>query len=329
MGQVRIEWPTAILIAAVYAAWGAALWWLPTAIAWPVLVLALVLHASLTHEVIHGHPTGIAWFDAALVWPALTLVVPWRRFRDTHLAHHFDARLTDPYDDPESNYLDPATWARLPRAARAALRANNTLAGRIVLGPLIGQAWFMAAEWRAARAGDRTVTRAWAVHLPAALVAAGLVALSPTGWVAYLTALWAALGILRIRTFLEHRAHAVSRARTVVIEDRGLLAFLFLNNNLHAVHHMMPDAPWYRLPALYARNRKRVLAMNEGYVFPSYAAVARAHLWRAKDPVAHPLMPAHRPVGSRRAGPIPAPQPASHAIASSASTGTPSVGATA
>ncbi len=35
-----------------------------------------------------------------------------------HMAHHRDAILTDPYDDPESNYLDPAVWARLPRPLR-------------------------------------------------------------------------------------------------------------------------------------------------------------------------------------------------------------------
>jgi hypothetical protein len=33
------------------------------------------------------------------------------------------------------------------------LNANNTLAGRMILGPLIGQVSFMAADWRAIRAG--------------------------------------------------------------------------------------------------------------------------------------------------------------------------------
>ena len=53
--------------------------------------------------------------------------------------------------------------------------------------------------------------------------------------------------------------------RTARIEDRGPLAFLFLNNNLHAVHHMHPTAQWYRLPALYRADRARYLACNEGY----------------------------------------------------------------
>ena len=44
--------------------------------------------------------------NAALVFPALSFTIPYMRFRDTHLAHHVDSRLTDPYDDPESCYLD-------------------------------------------------------------------------------------------------------------------------------------------------------------------------------------------------------------------------------
>lgn len=108
---------------------------------------------------------------------------------------------------------------------------------------------------------------------------------------AYLLAAWLGHGLLKIRTYLEHRAHDQARARTVIIEDRGPLALLFLNNNLHVVHHMHPSVPWYRLPALYARNRAHYLRRNEGYRFASYAEVFRAYLLRRKEPVAHPIWP--------------------------------------
>jgi fatty acid desaturase len=72
-------------------------------------------------------------------------------------------------------------------------------------------------------------------------------------------AAWVGHGLLRIRTFLEHRAHEAARARTVIIEDRGPLSVLFLNNNFHAVHHMHPAVPWYRLPAVYRANRAHYL----------------------------------------------------------------------
>jgi fatty acid desaturase len=76
-----------------------------------------------------------------------------------------------------------------------------------------------------------------------------------------------------------------------VIEDRGPLALLFLNNNLHAVHHMHPQVAWYRLPAVYSANRDHYLRRNDGYIYRNYAQIFRAYLFRAKDPVPHPLMP--------------------------------------
>ena len=106
---------------------------------------------------------------------------------------------------------------------------------------------------------------------------------------AYLVGCWGALAILRVRTFLEHQAHERAPARSVIIEDRGPLALLFLNNNLHAVHHAHPQLPWYRLPAEYARRREEFLRRNGGYRYRSYVEVFRRHLLRRKDPVAHPI----------------------------------------
>jgi fatty acid desaturase len=97
------------------------------------------------------------------------------------------------------------------------------------------------------------------------------------------------LSILKIRTFLEHQAHERARGRTVIIEDRGILAFLFLNNNLHVVHHMHPRMPWYRLPGLYQENRARYLGRNGGYRYGSYGEIFRRYFLKAKDPVPHPL----------------------------------------
>lgn len=291
----RVEWPTLAVAVATYALWAlattwAAALWLPLGVA--LLALAVAQHSSLQHEVLHGHPFASPTANEALVFPALGLFIPYRRFRDTHLAHHHDATLTDPYDDPESNYLDPAVWRRLSWPVRALLRANNTLAGRMALGPAISQVAFMRADWRAGRAGDRAVRGAWALHL-AGLVPVGLwlwlVAAMPV-W-AYLAGAYLGLSILKIRTFLEHQAHERASGRTAVIEDRGPLALIFLNNNLHVVHHMHPKVPWYRLPALYARHREHYLRRNGGYLYRSYAEVFRRHLLRAKDPVPHPLWP--------------------------------------
>ena len=288
----RVEWTTLALILGCHAAWLLALFWLPglsMLLAVPVAVLAVALHSSLTHEAIHGHPFRSRALNEALMFLPLTLFIPYQRFRDQHLAHHRDELLTDPYDDPESNFMDPQVWARLPRWQQRLLRMNNTLLGRVVLGPIIGTLVFLRDEWRLLRAGDRAVRRAWLLHLPGLAAVLWVVWLSPMPVWLYVIVAYAGLAVIKVRTFLEHRAHVEARGRTAIVEDRGLLAFLFLNNNLHVVHHMYPGVPWYRLPALYRARRAEFLGRNDGYVYRSYAEVFRRHFLTAKDPVPHPI----------------------------------------
>lgn len=291
----EVEWPTLAVMAVTYVLWAFGttwLWALNPPIGFVLTTLTIVQFSSLQHEVLHGHPMPSRRLSEALVFPGLTVFVPYGRFRDTHLAHHRDERLTDPYDDPEANYLDPAVWARLPRPLRVLLRVNNTLLGRIFIGPAISTWALVRGDWRAIRAGDRAVRDAWAWHLPGlGVVALWLWATPGIGVGAYLAAAYLAYGVLKIRTFLEHRAHERSRGRSVIVEDRGPLALLFLNNNLHAVHHARPGAAWYRLPALYRERRDEWLARNEAYRYGSYAEIFGKHLLWAKDPVPHPLWP--------------------------------------
>jgi len=281
-----VEWPTLALIGAVYAVWGIALWALPLWLGLPIAAAAIALHASLQHEAIHGHPFRRQWLNDALVWPPLTLTVPYLRFKATHLAHHHDEVITDPYDDPESNYLDPGTWEKLPRVLQMVLLWNNTVAGRLTLGPLIGTVAFVLADWRVR---DSVVARGWLWHLPSVAAVLLVVAFSPMPVWAYLVAAYIAMSILKLRTFLEHQAHDRASGRSVIVERGGVFAFLFLNNNLHVVHHMHPRVAWFRLPALYRRRRDHYQRRNGGYVYASYAEVIRRYLFRPKDTVAHPL----------------------------------------
>lgn len=291
---MRVEWPTLTLIFVCYGVFGLAVFVLPhvhPALAIMALIPVIALHSSLQHEVIHGHPFQERRLGEVLVFQSLNLAIPYLRFRDTHLAHHMDATLTDPYEDPESNYLDPARWARLSSVTCAVLKVNNTLLGRMSIGPAVGQVAFIADDLRLIRAGDRSVLAGWLWHVPPTLAILALVWASPLSVWAYLLACYGGLSVLKIRTFLEHQAHERARGRTVIIEDRGLLAFLFLNNNLHVVHHMHPKLPWYRLPRIYFNNREKYLARNDGYRYASYAQIFRQHFLRAKDPVPHPLYP--------------------------------------
>lgn len=288
-----IEWPTLLLLIATYAVWAlgtTAAFSLSPTLGILLTGLAIGQFSSLQHEILHGHPFRSKVLNEALAFPALTLTVPFGRFRDTHLAHHHDPVLTDPYDDPESNFLDPEVWNRLPRIHKALFRFNNTLFGRVTLGPILGNILWLVTEWKALRRNDPGLRRDWALHMGGLVLVAGWLWLAAMPLWAYLLAAWIGHALLKIRTYLEHRAHETARARTVIIEDRGPLSLLFLNNNLHAVHHMHPAVPWYNLPALYAANRDHYQRRNDGYVYRSYLDIFRAHLFRAKDPVPHPLM---------------------------------------
>ena len=290
-----IEWPTFALLVLCYGGFAlgtlaASALWLPLGMA--VTTIAIVLHSSLTHEVVHGHPFRNQTLSEATVFPVLGLFVPYLRFKDTHLEHHQDSKLTDPYDDPESNYLDPKVWSQLHPAYRFLLGLNNRLLGRIILGPAIGQVCFMQQDWKAIAGGDRRVLLGWALHVPGiALVFWWVLAVSHMPFWAYLICAYVAFGILKIRTFLEHQAHEKYQSRTVIIEDHGPLAWLFLYNSLHVVHHMHPRLPWYRLPKVFNGNKDRYLGRNDGYYYSSYWAILRRYLLSPKDPVPHPLWP--------------------------------------
>lgn len=289
-----VEWPTLIMLIATYGVWAigtTAAYGLHPALGIVVTGICIAQFSSLQHEILHGHPFRSRRLNEALAFPALTLTVPFGRFRDTHLAHHHDPILTDPYDDPESNFLDPVVWARVPRWLKVIYRINNTLSGRVVIGSLLGNFRWLVTEWDGIRRDLPGLRRDWALHLLGLVPVVAWLWLAAMPWWGYLLAAWIGHALLKIRTFLEHRAHEIARARTVVVEDRGPLALLFLNNNLHVVHHMHPQVPWYRLPRLYAANREHYLRRNDGYLYRSYLEVFRAHFFSAKDPVPHPLMP--------------------------------------
>ncbi|MGB7261890.1 MAG: fatty acid desaturase [Albidovulum sp.] len=290
--RTQIEWPTLALMAGCYLVWAAAtrvMADMSLLLAVPVTALCITLHSSLQHEVLHGHPFRSRLLNETLVFLPLGLFFPYGRFRDLHLAHHKDENLTDPYDDPESNFVDPMVWGRLSKGIRLILTMNNTLMGRMVFGPALSVVALVRSDLRAVARADRGIAREWILHgFGLGFLALWLWQTTMPFW-AYALSAYGGLSILKIRTFLEHQAHEHARARSVIVEGGRVLPFLFLNNNLHVVHHCKPGVAWYRLPALYAQNRPDWLRRNDGYHYPSYAAIFRQHFLRPKDPVPHPL----------------------------------------
>lgn len=290
---MRVEWPTVGMIALAYGGWLAAgfgLWPVAPWVALPLMAVLAALQSSLVHECLHGHPTRNARVNEALMALPLFLVYPYRRYRATHLAHHADERLTDPLDDPESYYRARWAWEDLAPPLRLILRANNTMLGRVILGPWLAAFGFLASEWRLIRAGNRAVRRAWLLHLPGVAALLALVwAMGMPIWVYLVAVVWPALGLIAIRTYAEHRWHEDPSGRTIIVE-RSPLAWIVLNNNLHVVHHRHPGVAWYRLPRLYAENREHFRSLNHGYWYPNYWALFREFALRAKEPVPHPAL---------------------------------------
>ncbi len=287
------EWPTWLLVPVVYATWAAAvlgfhrLGPVPGTIA---LTLATCWFTSLQHELIHGHPSRNRLVNRLLGTLPLGVWYPFELYRRSHLAHHRDEVLTEPNLDPESNYIADADYRRAPAWIRWMWRAQRTVCGRLLLGPLM----VIVPTWldivRLPLRGARAHCVDWAVHL---LLLAGLLWLldrhAGIGPVRYmLTVGYPALGLAMLRSFYEHRP-ADNAAHRVVVNEAGLFwRLLYLNNNYHAVHHERPGLPWFRLRRHYLAHRDDVLERNGGFVLPGYLALALRHGFTAVDSPVHP-----------------------------------------
>lgn len=292
--SARIELPTLALAAVIYAGWGAVTLFHDSLPWWLLIPLGAVLsawHASLQHEAIHGHPTCKRKLNMALVcWPLL-LWLPYRVYERAHLQHHNDDRLTDPIDDPESFYVTDAVWHAMSPAARGLRIAMNCLVGRLILGPFVVVFGFLSSEARRVGRRDAVAIADWLAHVLAAVpVLLWLIFVAEMPLTSYLAFfVLPGTSLVLLRSFLEHRPAHLVEERTALVEDRGPLSLIFLNNNLHALHHARPGLPWYALRAHYDAARDDLVRRNGGYVFSSYFDVVRAHGVRLKDHPVHPF----------------------------------------
>lgn len=291
-GKREVEWPTWRLCATIYGGWGALTWHSQALPWWVVLPLGAFLvawHNSFQHEAIHGHPTSRAWLNSILAFPPLGLWIPYFSYRDAHRRHHRTAALTCPAHDPEAFYVSGDRWRRAGRLNRGLLLANQSLLGRLTIGPAIVIFGMLASELRqSARDGRRGVI--WITHIAAVGgIAAWVVwVCGIPAWKYVLLFAYPGLSLTLLRSFAEHRPAACNAHRTAVVEGDWLTSLLFLNNNLHVVHHLWPDIPWYRLRGVYSREKAKVLAHNGGHVYAGYLELARRYFLQPKDLPVHP-----------------------------------------
>jgi fatty acid desaturase len=290
--SARLEWPSLVLALVIHGGWLVTTacanmmpWW----VVMPIGAWLIAWHMSLQHEVIHGHPTRWPRVNDLIGSLPLSLWLPYQRYKQTHLGHHRGGNLTDPVDDPESNYVTSCRYEQSGRVERLLMQANNTLFGRLTLGPGRGILKFLRREAGLVRAGDATVQRIWLRHLlGVAAVAAWLSIFCHLSLVRYvLLFVYPGFSLALMRSFAEHRAADDADHRTAIVERTPILGLLFLYNNLHVVHHLKPGLPWYRIPGEYRRNRASLLRGNGGLVYDGYCDVARRYLLRQHDRLVH------------------------------------------
>ena len=291
----KTEWATLGLMAACYGLWifGGLLWqtswWILGLI---ILPFVAAFHTSLQHEVIHEHPTRFQWLNELLVSLPIGAIFPYRRYKDLHLKHHNDLNLTDPYEDPESYFWPLCQYTAMRPFMKRLFLVNNTLAGRLIVGPLLTLYGFTRTELRRLIAGEKGVRMAWFLHV-IGLIAMGYVVLNIFNmplWAYALFVAYPALSLTSLRSYAEHQAAENVGARSAIVEAHPVFALLFLNNNLHIVHHANPGVAWYDLPALYRERRELFLAANENTLFRGYGEILRRFAFKVKQPVDHPFM---------------------------------------
>jgi len=284
-----IEWPTLLMFGLTYAAWLALTSlhnFIPALLALIPLSYIVALPSSLQHEVIHGHPTAWARMNNALAFPALGLVVAYQRYELLHLQHHRNWLITDPLDDSESYFMARKHWLACNAVVQAILRFNNTLIGRLLVGPAIMFFRMVISEWRLGK-HNHDVLISWLWHL------AGVTLVFIWLWLVNFPILlyvfgvaYPATSLLMLRSFGEHLPEQNIEHRSAIIKSNLIMQLLYLNNNFHRVHHDHPEVAWYRLPKLYRQH----YADHTTHVYPGYFSLIKRYGTKQRYPVEHPFL---------------------------------------
>lgn len=246
-----LEWPTLGLALLIYGCWLTLTVFfddLPLPLGFALGGLVVAWHGSLQHEAVHGHPTKSDGVNAFIAGFSLWLYLPFALYRDSHLAHHGCEHITAPGLDPESYFVEAERWERLSRISRALFWVNNTLLGRLVIGPWLVVGAALGTELRHLLRGDRKRLAVWAIHaahLSVLLFWIMGIAQMPL-WHYLLFFVYPGLALTLLRSFAEHTPAGDQHQRTVIVEAHPLFSWLFLHNNLHSLHHNKPRLPWYR-----------------------------------------------------------------------------------
>jgi fatty acid desaturase len=291
----QFDGPTWLVAIVLYGAWCALVWFhafLPWWVIVPVGGYLVAWHFSLQHEAIHSFRGVPAWLRFAIVFPPLGLWFPYPLYRKSHTTHHRDINLTIPGTDTESYYVLQADWQRMGPIRRKLLLFNQTMAGRLIVGPMLRLWILITKEVRRVAQGDFIHVPHWAVHV---LAVAGLFwfisGICGFPWWQYcLLVAFPGLSLSLLRAFTEHRAAPDSQERTASVESNAVFGLLYLHNNLHVAHHLKPAMPWYDIPRFYRENRSALLESNGNFVYKGYGVLAKRYFFAPVFSPVHPFL---------------------------------------
>lgn len=285
-----VEWPTCFVAAVIYGLWLCLTWFhaqLPIYILLPAGAIVTAWHGSLQHEIVHGHPTPwprVNWLMGVL---PLNLWLPLVSYRLGHLEHHVTAHLTEPPDDSESKYYSRPQWHHMGPLLRFVAALHATLLGRMIIGPF----WTIISFFMGCGPEMRENLRAWAWHfVGVGLVLVWVLLICHMSFLYYvLCFVLAGTSLSLVRSFAEHRAAPEFGHRTAIVESGPFWSLLFLNNNLHVVHHLHPGLAWYRIPQLYRQKRDEYLQTNGNLLYKGYGEIFRRYFLKPHDQLIHPF----------------------------------------
>ncbi len=247
-------WPTVIFALVVFAAYLATIAMgftglMPLWLAVPLVGVISYLAYTVLHEAAHGTISGSVqsrrWINEALGYTAAwVIMIPLTAHRHEHLAHH--RHTNDAQDDPDYHVGD------LRNSPFSALTAST----KIYWGQF---SYYMTQRWQKAPARQNLY---FCLEIAAALLPR-LGLLAAGFWVESLALFVVAwlLGVtltLYLFAYLVHRPHEdVGRYvdTSVILAPRGLnglLTWLWVFQNYHAIHHLFPRVPFYQYAKLFA-----------------------------------------------------------------------------
>lgn len=249
----HVSWPTLALLAGLMTVWAAAVYagstgLMPAPAA--ILLTTWMAYAAFTpmHDAAHGSVSRVSWLNETVGHlSSIILNGPFHAFRFVHLAHH---RFTnEPGKDPDLwsgtgpalllplrwatqelhyYYLYVKHWTQRPENERLGFLVSFGLQGVIL-------AWLAASGW------GKEALLYWV--LPAKI---------------------AVMLLAFCNDYLPHQPHAITakedRYRATHILTSPLLDFLFLNQNMHLIHHLYPGVPFHRYGRIWRAKKDFLLA---------------------------------------------------------------------